>query len=101
MHVLQLLAERIAERAQLVADAASASTESTASDSGQVGTGAESLMELDAAHHHLDYLLLKDLKLKNRVTWLQSSGHHPAFWAEDRHMQKEAMFRSAFPPGTN
>ena len=51
---------------------------------------------LDATHHHLDYLLVKDTNLSERLDWLQEAGHNPSFWNEDSPMAKEDAFRQKF-----
>jgi hypothetical protein len=52
----------------------------------------------DAAHHHLDYLLVKDKNLTERLDWLVESGPSPFWWREDDDMRKESEFRAKFPP---
>ena len=52
----------------------------------------------DAAHHHLEYLLVKDNVLTSRLNWLVEIGPSPLWWREDDDMRKESDFRSKFPP---
>ena len=52
----------------------------------------------DAAHHHLEYLLVKDNVLASRLDWLVEMGPSPLWWREDDDMRKESDFRTRFPP---
>lgn len=52
----------------------------------------------DAAHHHLEYLLVKDNALTERLDWLVEKGPITSWWREDDGMRKEEEFRVRFPP---
>lgn len=52
----------------------------------------------DTAHHHLEYLLVKDNALTERLDWLVEKGPSTSWWRDDDNMRKEAEFRTRFPP---